>query len=165
MCLWFHTSSACTVNWLSLFIALQSLHIALSLGDLILLLNILPGTLQAVSPVPLGVILPDSSHNLHHKLCSEHFSNVCKVPVWWYTPAILAFGRWRQDDQEFKANLNCIVCSMPAWAKTMIQFIIIWSFFLVVSCDFFFPFFGSRIYILTLEHCVHMKRVNFLRLQ
>lgn len=35
----------------------------------------------------------------------SHFSHL-KILPWWKTPAILALGKWRQENQEFKASLD-----------------------------------------------------------
>lgn len=35
--------------------------------------------------------------------------------MWWWAPVIIAFGRWRQEDQEFKIILGYLESWRPVW--------------------------------------------------
>jgi hypothetical protein len=67
-----------------------------------------PHLLSLLSATMSTALIDDQAHS-----CS-----VYKKPnlVWWHTPVIPGFGRWRQEDQEFKIILRYIESSRPAWA-------------------------------------------------
>lgn len=41
-------------------------------------------------------------------MCTLRMDTLTPGPLWQCTPVVLALGKWRQKDQEFKIILSCI---------------------------------------------------------
>lgn len=153
---------------MSLFIALHSLHVAQSLGDVLLLLGLPPGhcglcpcSFRSYSP---RYFLYSSSWKFHFINCAlSIFQKYIKARC---GGTLLSFqllgGRNRGSGIQRHPQQNSVF-NAKAWTKTTKMFMIVWSFLL--SRVIFFSLFEAKIHVLAIGYCVCMKSINYLRPQ